>query len=189
MKWSPKIDLAIEIAAKQHQGQMRRNGRTPYIVHPFTVAWMVSEYTESEDTIIAALLHDVVEDTKGYGLAEIERDFGAEVAKMVGFLSENINIPNGDNLPWIERKKVQLERLRGADGETLLIKIMDHIHNTTTLAEELGREGEDFWKNFHGTKEEKYQWEMMNYDLFVERKLPEKLCKKFRKLISEIYEE
>lgn len=188
MKWSPLIDRAIEIAAKQHGEQKRRNGVTPYIVHPFTVAWMVSEYTDNENTIIAALLHDVVEDTDGYGLKEISKDFGAEVAMVVGKMSKNVNVPNKEGLTWWQVKEKHYQKLRGVDEEILLIRIMDHIHNAATMVEELKKEGESFWKKFHGTKEEKYQWELMNYELFVNRQLPEKLCSKFRKLIGEIYE-
>ena len=188
MKWSARIDRAIEIAAKQHGEQKRRNGVTPYIVHPFTVAWMVSEYTDNEETIIAALLHDVVEDTDGYGLKEISKEFGAGVAVMVGKMSKNVNVPNKAELPWMEVKKKHLEKLKKADREILLVRIMDHIHNAATMIEELKKEGKTFWERFNGTKEEKHQWELMNYEMFAERQLPEKLCHKFRKLIAEIYE-
>ncbi|MFA5828390.1 MAG: HD domain-containing protein [Candidatus Shapirobacteria bacterium] len=62
---SPKIRKALRLAAVQHDGQYRKDGVTPFIIHPIEVAMIVSEYTDNEDIISAALLHDVLEDTRG----------------------------------------------------------------------------------------------------------------------------
>jgi (p)ppGpp synthase/HD superfamily hydrolase len=185
MKWSARIDKAIEIAARLHGGQMRRNGITPYIVHPLTVAWMVSEYTDEEDTIIAALFHDIVEDTTGYGLKDVERDFGERVAYMVEVMSMDPEIKA--NHEWLESKKQHALKFANEDKEILLVLMMNHLHNLVTMYEELKEYGTDFWKKFHGSKSDKKIWEEINWNIFADNKLPEKPLNKLKYLIEEVY--
>lgn len=187
MKWSSRIDKAIEVAARMHGNQFRRNGITPYIVHPITVAWMVSEYTDNENTIIAALFHDLIEDVEGYELSDMEKDFGSEVAKMVAMMSNNIDVEPGEK--WIDKKKNYLNKLEKADNQVLLVLLMNHLHNLVTMREELKEYGGKFWDKFHGSRGEKYQWVHSCWELFVSKKLPEKPVNKMEFLIDEIYGE
>ena len=78
---SELITRAYEVAEAAHEGQMRRSGE-PYITHPLAVATIVAHFGLDETTIVAALLHDVAEDTD-FTLADIEKEFGAEVAALV----------------------------------------------------------------------------------------------------------
>ena len=80
MLLNPKIQKAIYIATHQHRHQKRKINDMPYIVHPFSVAWLLSEQTKDEDVIVAGLLHDVLEDTDGYDYENIQKDFGDRVA-------------------------------------------------------------------------------------------------------------
>lgn len=187
MKWSSRIDKAIETAARMHGNQFRRNGITPYIVHPITVAWMVSEYTDNENTIIAALFHDLIEDVEDYDLEDMENDFGSEVARMVAMMSNNIDVEPGTK--WLEKKKHYLKKLENADKEVLLILLMNHLHNLVTMKEELREFGGKFWDKFHSTRGEKYQWVHSCWELFVKNGLPEKPVNKMEFLIDEIYGE
>ena len=75
------IQRAYETAAKAHEGQLRKSGE-PYITHPVAVAGILSELGLDRATIIAALLHDTVEDTP-YSLPQLRNDFGDEVANLV----------------------------------------------------------------------------------------------------------
>jgi GTP pyrophosphokinase len=74
-----RVERAIALAIRAHEGQSRKDGQLPYVVHPVTVALILSRYTGDEDTIIAGLLHDVLEDTL-VTADEIERAFGEKVA-------------------------------------------------------------------------------------------------------------
>ncbi|MGN6783006.1 MAG: HD domain-containing protein, partial [Marmoricola sp.] len=79
----PKADLALlerayETAERLHRGQTRKSG-DPYITHPLAVTTILADIGMTEPTLVAALLHDTVEDT-AYGLEDLRRDFGDEVA-------------------------------------------------------------------------------------------------------------
>ncbi|MBU1702833.1 HD domain-containing protein, partial [Patescibacteria group bacterium] len=78
---APRIKSAYKFAERAHDGQLRKSGE-PYITHPLCIANALTEYKADEDTIIAALLHDVPEDT-GYDLKTIEKKFGGNVAFLV----------------------------------------------------------------------------------------------------------
>ncbi|MBY0339493.1 MAG: bifunctional (p)ppGpp synthetase/guanosine-3',5'-bis(diphosphate) 3'-pyrophosphohydrolase [Acetobacteraceae bacterium] len=123
---------AAAFAARAHRAQIRKNGE-PYILHPIAVAEILAGYRLDTATLCTALLHDVVEDTE-VGLAEIERRFGAEVARLV------------DGVTKLSRIEVQSERTKqaenlrklllamSADLRVLLVKLADRLHNMRTLA-------------------------------------------------------
>ena len=77
-----KLTLAIEFAAKAHDGMVRKKDKTPYILHPLEAATIVGTMTSDQDIISAAVLHDVVEDTE-ITIDEIEDLFGNRVRKLV----------------------------------------------------------------------------------------------------------
>ena len=78
---SPRVQQAIKLATKAHDGQLRKTGE-PYIIHPLAVQKILEEWNMDEDTIVAGILHDVVEDTD-VTLKEIEEQFGKNVAFLV----------------------------------------------------------------------------------------------------------
>ena len=80
-KSSPRLEKAIEVATKAHEGQLRKTGE-PYIIHPIAVMKILQEWNMDEDTVIAGILHDTVEDTT-LTLKEIEEEFGKDVAFLV----------------------------------------------------------------------------------------------------------
>ncbi|MGE4320331.1 MAG: bifunctional (p)ppGpp synthetase/guanosine-3',5'-bis(diphosphate) 3'-pyrophosphohydrolase [Acholeplasmataceae bacterium] len=125
-----QIRKAYQIAKDKHTGQMRKTG-DPYITHPIAVAKILTELTAGPATIIAALLHDTVEDTD-YTLEEVEKEFGSDVAAMVdgvtkiGKLSFNTVASQADN-----HQKMLLAMAK--DIRVVLIKIADRLHNIRTL--------------------------------------------------------
>lgn len=129
MKMTPRLQKALNIATKQHDGQRRKGIAYPYIVHLFSVMLVVAEYLEEEDVLVAALLHDVIEDTAGYGADDIERDFGAHVISLVKELSED------KSLAWQERKERHLHEFATASDTALIIAAADKIHNLLSFAE------------------------------------------------------
>src|SRR5690349_16876685 len=82
---------AVNYAWAAHEGQTRADGKTPFIFHPLAVMIKTTEYTDMADTWVAAVLHDVLEDTK-ITLEELEENFGDEVAFMVAKLSQDAKV-------------------------------------------------------------------------------------------------
>ncbi len=130
-----RIALAYLTAARAHAGQRRDgSGDIPYVNHCAEVAWLVAGAGASEDALIAAVLHDVVEDS-AMTLAEVERGFGPAVAAMVEALTDE---PEWADLSAPERKRLQAERMPDAPAEARAIKIADQTSNLHDLAREPG---------------------------------------------------
>ena len=126
------ISGAYELAAKCHEGQLRRSGE-PYITHPLAVASIVASYGMDDTTISAALLHDAVEDT-GLTLAEVEDRFGGEVAAIVDGVTklERIAFDSKEDQQAATMRKMLVAMAK--DIRVLVIKLADRLHNMRTLA-------------------------------------------------------
>jgi len=128
MKLTNKIRKALRVAAIQHDKQYRKDNLTPFVIHPFEVALIVSEYTEDEDIISAALLHDLLEDTSGYSYEKLEEEFGEKVAAIVQSLTDE---PLPD-LDWNQKHQKYLKKLENASDEAVLICLADKYSNVST---------------------------------------------------------
>jgi len=105
MIYTKKIQKAISFAINTHKKQFRKGKDVPYIIHPFSVALILSRVTKSEDIICAGLLHDTIEDCDPEGLVTkeiLEKGFGPAVAEMVNDVTEQ-----NKTLSWAERKRRQ----------------------------------------------------------------------------------
>lgn len=126
-----KVDKAFNYANEAHSNQSRRSGE-PYIIHPIAVAKILFELGMDADSITAALLHDVVEDTP-HSLEEIEELFGSEIALLVDGVTKITRL----NLSG--REEQQAETLRkmliamSKDIRVIIIKLADRVHNMRTL--------------------------------------------------------
>lgn len=136
-KRSEKIEKAIEFATNAHKGQNRRSGE-PYITHPLAVMKIVEDWGMDEDTIIAAVLHDTVEDTDTT-LQDVKNEFGEQVAFMVDGLTKLSKISSSMNdidtyLPNTKDNLLRLLVATGSDIRVLIIKLADRLHNLRTLS-------------------------------------------------------
>lgn len=126
-----KIISAYELAKKCHEGQMRDSGEE-YITHPVAVAFILLELGMDTDTIVSALLHDVVEDT-GCTLEEIKKQFGQDVSMLVD------GVTKLGKIPLFTREEQQAENVRkillamSQDIRVIIIKLCDRLHNMRTL--------------------------------------------------------
>ena len=131
------IRRALELAETAHAGQTRRSGE-PYISHSLAVAEILASLHMDYETICAALLHDVVEDTE-VSLADIHDQFGAVIASLVDGATKLDNL-HGLSLSHAHRLRAQAESLRkmllamAQDVRVVLIKLADRLHNMRTLA-------------------------------------------------------
>ena len=117
-----KLDYAILFATKAHDGQRRKTDNVDMIFHPFTVGMILQRAGMNEDTVIAGILHDVVEDTK-YTINDIEKIFGNNVRKIVDEVTEN------KSLEWKQRKIEAIEKVRKASFEGKMVECADKINN------------------------------------------------------------
>ncbi|HVB26739.1 MAG TPA: bifunctional (p)ppGpp synthetase/guanosine-3',5'-bis(diphosphate) 3'-pyrophosphohydrolase, partial [Mycobacteriales bacterium] len=130
----PKADLhpvlrAYEIAEQVHQGQTRRSG-DPYITHPVAVAGLLAELSVPIPTILAALLHDTVEDTT-LTLEAIRREFGEQVAALVDGVTKLDKVKYGEQAEAETIRKMVVAMAR--DPQVLILKLCDRLHNVRTL--------------------------------------------------------
>jgi (p)ppGpp synthase/HD superfamily hydrolase len=116
---------------------------------------MLPDYTDDEDVIVAALLHDTIEDTD-YTLAELEEDFGGRVREIVDTLSEPKEV-NGLKLSWSDRKKNYAKQLKNGSKEAVLIAAVDKIHNFRTSVEEYYDEHNRFLTDFGKNLDERIE--------------------------------
>ena len=122
---------AKELAIQAHYGQVRRYTGEPYVNHPIAVAEIVSSITDDEDMIIAALLHDTVEDTD-IGIDIIIARFGTRVGNLVTDVT-NVSHPSHGNRAI--RKSIDRNHLKQAHPDAKTIKLADLIDNTQSIAE------------------------------------------------------
>jgi len=122
------ISRAFTIAEEAHQGQLRKSGED-YITHPVAVTQILAELGLNETTLIAALLHDTVEDTP-YSLDQLRQDFGTEIANLVDGVTKLDKLTYGPTAEAETVRKMIIAMSR--DIRVLVIKLADRLHNART---------------------------------------------------------
>ncbi len=127
-----QVEKAYRIAQKAHEGQLRKSGE-PYIIHPLCVAILLAELEMDKESIIAGILHDVVEDT-AMTLEELEEEFGSDVALLVDGVTKLTRLSwKGDK---VEQQAENLRKMflaMAKDIRVIIIKLADRTHNMRTL--------------------------------------------------------
>ena len=130
----PKADLALlqrayDVAEAKHADQLRRSG-DPYITHPLAVANILAELEMDTTTLVAALLHDTVEDTD-YSLEQLTAEFGPEVARLVDGVTKLDKVALGAAAEAETIRKMVVAMAE--DPRVLVIKVADRLHNMRTM--------------------------------------------------------
>ncbi|MEU4315393.1 RelA/SpoT family protein [Nocardia sp. NPDC024068] len=124
-----QLQRAFDVADERHATQFRKSG-DPYITHPLAVANILAELGMDTTTLVAALLHDTVEDT-GYTLEQLTADFGPEVAHLVDGVTklDKVNLGAAAEAETIRKMIIAMAR----DPRVLVIKVADRLHNMRTM--------------------------------------------------------
>ncbi len=144
MAYGPRFEDALRFMHEKHRTQVRKGSGAPYVTHLLAVAACVGEHLGSEDQVIAALLHDVIED-QGVTVDGLAARFGPSVAAMVDALTDATVIPKP---PWRPRKEAYLARLRDEPHAVKLIAVSDKLHNARSIRRDHRVMGAAVWSRF-----------------------------------------
>lgn len=164
--YSDVINHALAFAAKHHDRQVRKGTKLPYLTHPANVAVILSRYGSSNETVVAGILHDVIEDCvrDGYTREMLEQrigdKFGPRVLETVLAVTYRRNDDDGVELSSEDRKADYLERLSEANEEARWVCAADKVHNASSIVSDLRRtvDPETVWSRFGGGKAATARW-------------------------------
>lgn len=150
MLLSPRFEEALVFATRLHAAQTRKGSGIPYSAHLLAVTALVLEYGGDEETAIAALLHDAIEDQGGAVAREqIRARFGDRVTAIVDGCTDADTQPKP---PWQARKEAYLAHLPHASVEVRLVSAADKLHNVRSILADYRQVGDGVWTRFRGGK-------------------------------------
>lgn len=143
--YSSRLDEALGFVAEAFRHRVRKGSGVPYLTHLLQVMVTVAEHGGDEDQMVAALLHDYLEDIRDADRDALAERFGEPVTRMVEALSDSTTHPKP---PWAERKRAYLDKLAGEPGQVKLVCSADKLHNASCILRDYRRLGDDVWKRF-----------------------------------------
>lgn len=164
--YSDRINHAFAFAAKHHDRQVRKGTRLPYLTHPANVAVILTRYGRDEDTVIAGILHDVVEDCVREGWTRemledrIATKFGEPVLAAVLAVTKRKFDDDGIELSREDIRADYLRRLADASESARWVCAADKVHNAGSILADLRRtiDAESVWSRFSGGRTGSLQW-------------------------------
>lgn len=192
--YSDVINHAFAFAAKHHDRQVRKGTKLPYLTHPANVAIILTRYGRDNETVVAGILHDVIEDCvrDGYTREMLEQrigdKFGAKVLDTVFSVTYRRHDDEGVELSGDERKTDYLERLAAANEEARWVCAADKIHNASSIVADLRRtvDPETVWSRFGGGKSGTARWYREVYDRLREVGFDAPIMKELDKISTEL---
>jgi (p)ppGpp synthase/HD superfamily hydrolase len=174
--YSDRINHALAFAAKHHDQQVRKGTRLPYITHPANVAIILTRYGRDDKTVVAGILHDVIEDCvrEAYTRAMLEQrigdKFGVDVLDTVLAVTHRRVDDDGIELSNDERRDDFIERLVQASEQARWVCAADKLHNASTILADLRRtiDPNSVWSRFNGGREATMRWYRRVYDRLQE---------------------
>ena len=174
------ISKAIEFAVKAHDGMRRKNGESPYILHPLEAAVIVGTMTSDQEIIASAVLHDVVEDTD-IPIEEIEKNFGTRIRQLVACETEDKRADLPPAQTWRIRKEESRAVLKNTDDiGVLMVWLGDKLANMRAIYREWKEQGDAMWQKFNQKDPNEQAWyyttianltsKLSNYSAWIEYK-------------------
>jgi len=170
--YSDRVNHALAFAAKHHDQQVRKGTRLPYLTHPANVAIILTRYGCDETTVVAGILHDVIEDcvTKDYSREMLEEriagKFGMDVLDTVLAVTHRNHDDDGNEFSPEERKEDYLARLAGATERARWVCAADKLHNASTIISDLQRTKwpDQIWSRFKVGRPGTIRWYRSVYE-------------------------
>ena len=192
--YSDRINHAFAFAAKHHDQQVRKGTRLPYLTHPANVAVILTRYGRDEDTVVAGILHDVIEDCVRSGYtsdalrSRIGEKFGETVLGTVLAVTETRVGPDGSEFSYDERKADYLERLAVADERARWVCAADKIHNGSSILADLKRtlDPDTVWSRFNAGRSGTARWYRRVYDRLRELGFAAPIMDELREVAEEL---
>jgi (p)ppGpp synthase/HD superfamily hydrolase len=188
-----RFTKAVDYARALHT-ETRKGTRIPYMAHLLGVASLVmgeagGPIPVTEDMVIAAVLHDTVEDHGGQRrLDDVEKVFGHNVARMVAGLSDAFAKDHAKKEGWEERKKAYIERLRHEDEDVLLISAADKLYNAKTILDDFKEIGPRVFLRFKRGPE-KQLWYFNELLAVFKSRISSRIVGEFERVVRELENE
>ncbi|MBX2859642.1 MAG: HD domain-containing protein [Vampirovibrio sp.] len=183
------LTQAVRYAAKLHENQNHGPYHSPYNTHIFSVAGIVANQGGSLGTIVAALLHDLVEDTGDLKrLSEITWLFGEDIGRIVSgcsfeYVDPLFRIPR--ETYWVSKQRLMLRRLaENRDEHILLVKTADLIHNTESTLLSLKLHGQSYYQKFRLGKMGELWKCVSRLDILKEQNIPSDLLRRLERCVE-----
>lgn len=192
--YSDKINHAFAFAAKHHDREVRKGTRLPYLTHAPNVAIILTRYGQDEQTVVAGILHDVVEDcvrahyTRETLLQRIGDKFGEEVVDTLLAVTPRTQDDDGVELAPDEQREDYLERLGRANDRARWICAADKVHNGSSLLTDLRRtiDPDTVWSRFTAGREGTVRWYRRVYDRLHEVGFAAPIMRELRHVADEL---
>ena len=174
--YSDRINHAFAFAAKHHDRQVRKGTRLPYLTHPANVAVILTRYGQDEETVIAGILHDVVEDsvrepyTRAMLVTRVREKWGDLVLDTVLSITQRSTDDEGNELDAEEKRADYLERLAAAGERGRWVCAADKLHVAASILADLRRTSfpETVWSRFTVGRDGTIAWYRRVHDRLVE---------------------
>jgi (p)ppGpp synthase/HD superfamily hydrolase len=190
--YSDRINHALAFAAKHHDRQVRKGTRLPYLTHPANVAIILTRYGRDEDTVIAGILHDVIEDcvrenyTRDMLEQRIGDKFGVAILETVLAVTQRNVGDDGTDLSSEERKDDYLERLASTGDSARWVCAADKLHNAGTIVADLQRtiDPSTVWGRFNVGRGGTVRWYRRVYERLRELGFTAPIMDELRRIVE-----
>lgn len=184
MNLTPRLQEAINHAARLHRNEVRKDQeQTPYFTHLVSVTILIANYTDDEDVLIAALLHDSIEDVPNVNSEYIELHFGKRVAELVNVVTEpkpiDVEHVTAEEY-WYQKKHAYLNQLKAGDVSALYIAAADKIHNMRSMADGYNKSGEVHLHKFVSGALQKQAWFYAEVEKILQSRLNSPILEEYR---------
>lgn len=190
--YSDGVNHAFAFAAVHHEGQKRKGGRVAYLSHLANVSVILAKYGQPDDTIVPAILHDVVEDCKAHSRKvhcdAIERKFGSEVLADVLTVTKPETDVAGRKLAKGKSKSLYIEQVRRGSSRAKWICAADKLHNGNCILSDLKRatDTRDVWKRFNQPRRQTAAFYRKVYEALTDSGFNEPIMTELVEAVSEL---
>ncbi len=182
-----KLEKAADFAARFHAGQTRKLGGEPRLIHLYETVSNAALVTEDEDVLVAAMLHDTLEETTATEDL-LRKEFGENVTRIVLWCSEDKMRERPAHETWQERKVAFNERTKIAPREAQIVLLAAKLSNMRSIAAHYHKYGDAIWESFNNLDKYAHDW---YHRSALEEALvaleDEFIYKEYRRMIEEVF--